>query len=35
VQEIARDRFLFPNERFPHLKTFVNEPERTMGVTVD
>ena len=35
VQEIARDRFAFPNERYPHLKTFVNEPERTMGVTVD
>jgi hypothetical protein len=35
VQEIARDRFSFPNERFPRLKTFVNEPEHTMGVTVD
>jgi len=35
VQEIARQRFPFPNERYPHLKTFVNEPERTMGVTVD
>ena len=35
VQEIARERFGFPNERYPHLKTFVNEPERTMGVTVD
>lgn len=35
LQEIARERFGFPNERHPHLKTFVNEPERTMGVTVD
>ena len=35
LQEIARQRFGFPNERHPHLKTFVNEPERTMGVTVD
>jgi hypothetical protein len=35
LQEIARERFGFPNERYPHLKTFVNEPERTMGVTVD
>ena len=35
VQEIARNRFPFPNERHPHFKTFVNEPERTMGVTVD
>ena len=35
VQEIVRGRFPFPNERFPHLKTFANEPERTMGVTVD
>jgi hypothetical protein len=35
VQEIARERFAFPNERYPHLKTFVNEPGRTMGVTVD
>jgi hypothetical protein len=35
LQEIARERFAFPNERYPHLKTFVNEPERTMGVTVD
>jgi hypothetical protein len=35
VQEIARDRFPFPNERYPNLRTFINEPERTMGVTVD
>jgi hypothetical protein len=35
LQEIARERFRFPNERHPYLKTFVNEPERTMGVTVD
>ena len=35
LQEIARERFGFPNERYPHLKTFVNEPERTMGVVVD
>ena len=35
LQEIARERFPFPNERHPHLKTFVNEPERAMGVTVD
>jgi len=35
VQEIARERFAFPNERYPHLKTFVNQPERTMGVVVD
>jgi hypothetical protein len=35
LQEIARERFGFPNERHPHLKTFVNQPERTMGVTVD
>jgi hypothetical protein len=35
LQEIARERFAFPNERYPHLKTFVNEPERIMGVTVD
>jgi len=35
LQEIARERFAFPNERYPYLKTFVNEPERTMGVAVD
>jgi hypothetical protein len=35
LQEIARERFDFPNERHAHFKTFVNEPERTMGVTVD
>jgi hypothetical protein len=35
LQQIARERFAFPNERHPHLKTFVNEPERTMGVVVD
>ncbi|MDP2948072.1 MAG: hypothetical protein Q8P22_00860 [Chloroflexota bacterium] len=32
LQEIAQERFLFPNERYPHLKTFLNRPERTMGV---
>ena len=35
LQEIARERFAFPNERYPYLKTFVNDPERTMGVAVD
>ena len=35
LQEIARERFGFPNERYPYLKTFVNEPERTMGVVLD
>ena len=34
LEQIARDRFDFPNDRYPHLKTFVNEPEHTMGVTV-
>jgi hypothetical protein len=35
LEQIARERFGFPNERYPNLKTFVNEPEHTMGVTVD
>ena len=35
VEQIARERFDFPSERYPRLRTFVNEPEHTMGVTVD
>ncbi len=35
LQEIARQRFAFPNERYPNLRAFVNEPERSMGVTLD
>ena len=35
VQEIARERFPYPNERYPHLKTFVNDPDGTMGVMLD
>jgi hypothetical protein len=34
VQQIARDRFAFPNEENPDLKTFVNLPEPTMGIEV-
>jgi hypothetical protein len=34
LQDIARQRFPFPNEDYPHLKTFLNDPERTMAVPV-
>jgi hypothetical protein len=32
VQIIARERFAFPSEAFPLLKTYVNRPEHTIGV---
>ncbi len=32
VQDIARVRFAYPNERYPYFKTYTNHPERTMGV---
>jgi len=32
VQDIAKARFAFPNEKHKHYKTYVNHPERTMGV---
>ncbi len=35
VQDIAKARFAFPNERYPYYKTYVNHPERTMGVRTE
>jgi len=32
IQDIAKARFAFPNEKYRHYKTYVNHPERTMGV---
>lgn len=32
VADIAKERFAFPTERYPHFKTYVNVPARTMGV---
>lgn len=32
VQIIARERFAFPSQDFPLLKTYVNRPEHTIGV---
>ena len=32
VQDIAKARFAFPTEKYRHYKTYVNHPERTMGV---
>lgn len=32
VQDIAKARFGFPTQKYPHYKTYVNHPERTMGV---
>ncbi len=32
IQDIARARFAFPNAKYPHYKTYVNHPHRTMGV---
>jgi len=32
VQQIARDRFSFPNDENPDLQTYVNLPEPSMGV---
>ena len=32
VQDIAKARFAFPTEKYRHYKTYVNRPERTMGV---
>jgi len=34
VQQVARDRFAFPDEDNPDLKTYVNLPEPTMGIEV-
>jgi hypothetical protein len=34
VQQVARDRFAFPDEANADLKTFVNLPEPTMGIEV-
>ena len=35
VQAIAKDRFDFPNARYPNLKTFANRPARQVGVKLD
>jgi hypothetical protein len=35
VQDIARDRFDFPNAKQPTLKTFTNRPARQVGVRID
>lgn len=32
VKDIAGERFGFPTDKYPHLKTYVNTPVRTMGV---
>ncbi len=32
LQDIARERFSFPNDDYPHLKTFLNDPQHTMAV---
>ncbi len=32
VEQIARQRFTFPNQKHPHFKTYTNHPARTMGV---
>jgi hypothetical protein len=32
VQTIARERFVFPSQQFPLLKTYVNRPDHTIGV---
>ncbi len=32
VQDIAKVRFAFPSEEHRYYKTYVNQPERTMGV---
>lgn len=32
VADIAKERFGFPTEDYPHFKTYVNVPGRTMGV---
>ena len=32
VESIARQRFGYPNEKYPHFKTYTNAPTRSMGV---
>ncbi|MBI1885328.1 MAG: hypothetical protein HYS09_03285 [Chloroflexi bacterium] len=32
VQDIAKARYAFPTPRYPHYKTYVNHPQRTMAV---
>lgn len=32
VNDIAKERFSFPTPAYPHFKTYVNAPGRTMGV---
>lgn len=32
VESIARQRFGYPNEKYPHFKTYINTPTRSMGV---
>jgi hypothetical protein len=32
VQELAKERFAYPSPDAPHLKTFTNRPEHTIGV---
>ncbi|HZP27171.1 MAG TPA: hypothetical protein VFB90_09025 [Dehalococcoidia bacterium] len=32
VESIARQRFGYPNEKYPHYKTYTNVPARSMGV---
>lgn len=34
LQDIAPQRFPFPSEDYPDLRTFLNDPERTMAVPV-
>lgn len=35
LQDIASQRFLFPSEAHPDLKTFLNDPQLTMAVPVN
>ena len=32
LQDIARLRFAFPSAKYPYYRTYVNHPQRTMGV---
>jgi len=32
IQDIAKARFAFPTEKYKHYRTYINHPERTMGV---
>lgn len=35
VNDIANERFSFPTDKYPHFKTYVNAPGRTMGVEME